>query len=438
MPNSQWDVIIVGAGVAGLTAATRLLAQGRSVLILEARDRVGGRVWTRHEPDLPAPIELGPEFIHGRIPETFDLLQEVGKTALDTTGAHWTALNGKLTQRTDMLFEELQSALAQALPQLERQDVPFDRFLSDSTRAGLSSDACRLGRAYVEGFDAADATTVSALSIAQEWQEGGMLDAPQFRPLGGYSSVLRALCGALERGACRIQLQTVVQRVKWARQAVRIDADFLRQPFTATAPKAIITLPLGVLQTDTVQFDPPLQGKQAALAGLASGPVLKVVLRYRQSFWEEIDAGRYADAAFFHAPEQPFPTFWTLKPLRAPILTAWLGGPRAARLAQTPGSNIISVACQSLVSLFGPQAQTAELEAAYYHEWTSDPYARGAYSYVLAGGNSQRQALAEPIQDTLYFAGEATDFQGNAATVTGALHSGARAAHEILSPPTKL
>src|SRR5215470_8476464 len=111
MANAPWDVVIIGAGVSGLSAACRLRTSDLSVLILEARDRVGGRTWTRHEPDLPAPIELGAEFIHERVPETFELLREVGKAALDTSGAHWSLREGQLSQNTEDLFGEIQAAL---------------------------------------------------------------------------------------------------------------------------------------------------------------------------------------------------------------------------------------------------------------------------------------------------------------------------------------
>src|SRR5215470_4390657 len=107
MANPSWDVVIIGAGVSGLAAAGQLRKSGMSALVLEARDRVGGRAWTRHEPDLSAPIELGAEFIHGRVPETFELLREVGKAALDTSGAHWTLHDGKLVQRTEDIFEQI-------------------------------------------------------------------------------------------------------------------------------------------------------------------------------------------------------------------------------------------------------------------------------------------------------------------------------------------
>lgn len=429
---SVWDVLIVGAGVAGLTAGARLAAQGHSVLILEARDRVGGRVWTRHEPELSAPVELGAEFIHGEIAATFDLLQEVGKAALDTSGRRWTLRHGKLQQRFDSLFDQVQEGLKR-FADSGHPDEPFEEFLAESERYGISPDAARIARSSVEGFDAADPAQVSTLSIAEEWSAGGMLDAPQFRPSGGYSSVLAALSGALEREHVRLQLHTVVQGVKWGHSPIEVEGQFLGQPFHARARKAIVTLPLGVLQappqaTGAVRFTPDLNAKhRAALAGLVSGPVLKVVLRYRSAFWEELEGGRYRDAGFFFSPESAFPTFWTARPVRAPLLNAWVGGPRAARLAERAPAEVMREASDNVKTLFG--GHDLELEAAYVHDWLGDPFSRGAYSYVRAGGRHARRDLAAPMDDTVFFAGEATDEEGG--TVTGALNSGTRAAHEV-------
>jgi len=434
--QESWDIVIIGAGIAGLTAAAQLADKGRSVLLLEARDRVGGRVWTRHEPELSAPIELGAEFIHGRIAETFELLNEAGKAALDTSGARWSVVDGKLTQRTDDLFDQVQAALGRALDDLRRQDVSVARFLADGSRYGMSGEACKLARAFVEGFDAAEPERVSALSIAEEWRAGGMLDAPQFRPLGGYSSVLRALCGALDRNNTRVQLQTLVREVRWTKGSAEILGDFLGQPFTARAPKVIVTLPLGVLQAPEVAVGAvrftPTHGKEKALQGLASGTVIKVALRFRTAFWETVEEGRYQSASFFHYPDSPIPTFWTSKPLRAPLLNAWVGGPRAGRRERQATSVIVKEARAALEQMFGPQPAGMELEAAYVHRWGQDPFARGAYSYVTVGGSEARRELAAPLDGTLFFAGEATDWEGEAATVTGALHSGARVAEEVL------
>ena len=126
MADASWDVVIIGAGVAGLAAGADLASKGHSVLILEARDRVGGRVWTRHEPELSAPVELGAEFIHGEIPETFELLQEVGKAALATSGQRYVLREGKLQQRADGLFAQIQQGLERFVRE-KHADVAFDR-----------------------------------------------------------------------------------------------------------------------------------------------------------------------------------------------------------------------------------------------------------------------------------------------------------------------
>src|SRR5262249_55807920 len=147
-------VVIIGAGVSGLAAAGELGKSGLSVLVLEARDRVGGRAWTRHEPDISAPIELGAEFIHGRVPETFHLLREVGKAPIDTAGAHWTLRNGSLVQNTEDVFGQIQAALERSRVR-EQPDLAFGQWLHESSRYGLPENAAAMARAFVEGFDAA-------------------------------------------------------------------------------------------------------------------------------------------------------------------------------------------------------------------------------------------------------------------------------------------
>jgi monoamine oxidase len=208
------------------------------------------------------------------------------------------------------------------------------------------------------------------------------------------------------------------------------------QPWHTRARAAILTAPLGLLTAATespgaIRFTPPLAAKQVALAGLLCGPALKVALRFREPFWERPDGGRYADTSFFHAPDSVFPTFWTTHPIRSPLLTAWVGGPSAARLCALEDEAVIRQALACVRALFGRRrAGGAQLQAAYVHNWERDSFARGAYSYVAVGGGQARKLLATPLEGTLFFAGEATDTTGEPATVTGALRSGARAARE--------
>jgi monoamine oxidase len=229
---------------------------------------------------------------------------------------------------------------------------------------------------------------------------------------------------ALGDGA-RVRLQAVVRGIRWRPGAVEIEGEFLGRHFVEKARRAIVTLPLGVLQSGDVRFRPALRGKQSALRGLASGPVIKAALRFRHPFWEECSPG----TAFFHSTRSAFPTFWTPLPARVPLLIAWAGGPKAERLGHLSEKNLIGEALRGVRGVFGT---VPELEAALVHDWRRDPFARGAYSYVRVGGESARETLAEPIADTLFFAGEATDTAGEAGTVAGALQSGVRAARQLL------
>ncbi|HXR59069.1 MAG TPA: NAD(P)/FAD-dependent oxidoreductase, partial [Burkholderiales bacterium] len=266
-----------------------------------------------------------------------------------------------------------------------------------------------LARMMVEGFDAADPERVSARDIVEEWSHA--LSGSQMRPQGGYGPLLEALVVP----GMKIRFGHRVRAVRWRPGEVRIDGLRARQ--------AVITLPLGVLQAGDVEFSPDA-GKTRALARLASGPVVRVAMKFQEAFWSE----RCPDVAFFHNVEAPFPTVWTPPPMRAPLMTAWAGGPKAARLAGLPKKVLLERASASLRSVFG---RIPRVETYLAQDWQADPFARGGYSYVLVGGQGARAALAKPVASTLFFAGEATDAE-EAGTVAGALRSGTRAAKEIL------
>jgi len=396
----------VGAGAAGLAAAAELARAGKRVLVLEARSRVGGRCDTRRMPGLPAPVELGAEFIHGRPQATLALLERAGLAGVDSTRTQRFLHRGRL--RPVEAFAEARKAM-RAAAVLKKRDLSFQDFLE---RQNLKPITRTLATMMVQGFDAADPERVSARDIAEEWG-GGALQSSQMRPQGGYGPLLEILVAE----GVQIALGSAVREVRWRRGAVEIAGLRARQ--------AIITLPLGVLQSGMVRFSPQLAAKHCALEKLASGPVIRVAMRFREAFWDE----RCPNVAFFHSPRAPFPTFWTPLPMRVPLLTAWAGGPNAARLTGRPGKELLGQALSSVRSVFG---RIPKLEACYVQDWQADPYARGGYSYVTVGGRGAREILAAPLEDTLYFAGEATDTEGEAGTVAGALRSGIRAARRIL------
>jgi monoamine oxidase len=440
--RSSFDVVVLGAGAAGLMAGAELARGGASVLLLEARDRAGGRIWTRREPGLAVPVELGAEFIHGHAAVTRSLLAAAGAAVVDAEGSHLTLQDGELEPRTD-IFPALHRAFTAAGSVLERQDMSFDDFLERHLAATLTADERQRARRLAEGFDAADTARASARAIVAEWLGDVLGEGPQSRPRDGYAALLDALLSPPEpapRGPPRLQLESRVREIRWSAGSVEVSGELAGSPFEVRARRAIVTLPLGVLKAppaapEAVRFNPPLAAKQAALAGLASGPVIKVLLRFATPFWERLKGGRYAEASFLHSPHTEISTFWTPAPEHAPLLVAWAGGPRVPRLARGRSpADIARLAAGSLQTLFGGGVDVAgQLEAWYYHDWQADPFACGAYSYVAVGGSEARTALACPLEDTLFFAGEATDSGGEAGTVTGALQSGLRAAREVLA-----
>jgi monoamine oxidase len=432
--TEHFDTLIVGAGAAGLVAAAELSRRRGTVCLLEARDRVGGRMFTRRESGIALPVELGAEFIHGRSPATLAWLAKSNTAIVDSAGERWTLCDGK-PEPSNNLFEQMKRGLKSI--KRPRKDLPFSEFLDTVARRKLSPAARKLARALVEGFDAADATRVSTWATLDEWSGNSSADSPTFRPLGGYASLVDGLACALDANKVQVHLNTVVHTINWQRGRVRIEASRHGQPCSVQAKRAIITLPLGVLQLPAhapgaVRFVPDAR-KQQALAGLAPGPVIKVVLHFRKPFWEEIDDGRYRDGAFFRAPGAPFPTFWSAVPLRGSLLNAWAGGPKAKSLAGRSEAELASTALDSMQSMFGRKVRVRGLlERAYLHDWQADPFARGAYSYVVAGGTGARKALAAPVQNTLFFAGEAAATEGESGTVAGALQSGTSAARQVL------
>jgi len=386
------------------------------VLVLEARDRVGGRCWTRRMPGLEIPVELGAEFIHGEAASTHAFLAEAGIAAVDSTRAQRYLERGRLRRMN--AFAEAQRAVRRA-PTLER-DVSFDQLLA---RTRVSRKTKTFARMMVQGFDAADPARVSARSILEEWGEGGSLGASQPRPQGGYGALFDWLAHSIVAQGARLRLDSPVTALTWKRGNVVVKGP----SFAFRAGRAVVTLPLGVLQARAVRFSPALKMKTAALGKLASGPVIRVAMRFHTPFWE----ARAPEVAFFHLPEAPFPTFWTPLPMRAPLLTAWAGGPKAARLAGSSKDALLAAALRSVGMVFGRDRAKEELAAALVQDWHADPCSRGGYSYVRVGGEDARERLAEPLDDTLFFAGEATDVE-EAGTVAGALRSGERAAREVL------
>ena len=416
--DEQIDVLIIGAGVAGLAAAQTLKKAGWRARVLEARDRLGGRVLSLADPTFPLSLDLGAEFIHGQAAADSPFLKAAGTRALEQTGETFLRRGDDMVQSEDFFSRagELLGAL-DSLP--EDEDISFAELLEHPANAGADAETKRLARTLVEGFDAADPAVASSRALALEWGAGTAEGDAQYRPEGGYGALLKTLGEGLE-----LHCQCAVKGVTWKPGEVEVSAERFGQPMTYRACRVLVTLPVSLLQQQTVTFTPPL-GKERALAGLRQGNVVKAVCLFTEPFWEE----RFPDGAFFQVPDAPFPVFWTPDPVRAPVLTAWAGGPKADALSGLPEDEIVARALASLGAFFGEFPLPSAVRV---YDWGRDPYSSGAYSYVATGGTGARAELAAPLADTLFFAGEATHIE-EAGTVHGATESGVRAAREILA-----
>jgi monoamine oxidase len=272
--------------------------------------------------------------------------------------------------------------------------------------------------ALVEGFDAAIVEDASIIGIAKEWRSG--VNDTSHRPIHGYAPVMEHLARI---AGDRLLLQAVVTRIAWSAHDVTIDAVRAGEPLRVRAKRAIITLPIGVLQAHADLFAPALPPeKRADIDRIAMGPVLKVALEFHTPFWREVEKGRFRKAGFFQAADCQVRTLWTRIPDRSPVLMGWSGGGAALRLKER-GVDPVRAALATVAALFPSVDITAELRNAYFHDWQADPFALGAYTYLRVGAADARERLADPIADTLFFAGEATS-SDDAGTVAGAFDSG--------------
>ena len=427
------DVIVIGAGAAGLAAARELHRAGAKVLVIEARDRIGGRILTHHGDASGLPIELGAEFVHGRPPAIFDLIKAAGLPAVEVSGRRLFSEGGALRP-----FDEFDEIVAEVNEQIDpRADVSYEQFLKSAKAPAFHK---RIAKSYVEGFHAAKAERISAASIVVADRAAERIDGQkQFRLPSGYDSVIHELARVLPEGCLR--LEHVVREVKWKRRKVDLRCVSGGDEIRLCAGYLVPTLPLTLLRMrphegDAISFDPPLVAKVDALARLEVGQVMKVVMRFRERFWENSGiVGENTPFGFALCLDAVFPTFWTTRPLLENILVGWAGGTAAEKLLGRTPAEIRTSAINSLSTTFGTPSAGIEsqLMAIHFHDWSADPFARGAYSYPGVGDLKAPQKLAEPLDGTLFFAGEATDFQGANGTVHGAIESGYRAARDLLA-----
>ncbi len=444
--TKQPDVIVVGAGAAGICAALDLQKAGLEVIILEARDRIGGRIFTLQDAKLGTPIELGAEFIHGCPPELWSLLNAHKVSTYEVDGDNWCVEDGLLG--TCDFFADVDEILRKMDDR--GPDQSFLEFLkkydSRSKNHRRQERAEAWAKSYVTGFNAADPALVSVHWLVQEMRAEEKIEGSRaFRAEQGYSALIKIFEQELANSKIEVQKNTIVEAIHWGPAHVEVVARSSNDVARFSANRVLITVPLGVLQARSgengaIQFTPELpRSKQEAIRAVLMGSVIRVTLRFRERFWESLPLMRAENSktmdrmSFLFSHDDWFPTWWTLMPKKSPILIGWAPFRCAQRLAGKNEAFVVEQAINALHRLLGLSALQLQslLEHAYVNDWQSDPFSRGAYSYGKVGESHAQARLARSVAETLFFAGEATDIEGNNGTVHGAMASGLRAAAEI-------
>lgn len=429
------DILIVGAGAAGLIAGRTLAKAGKNVKILEARNRCGGRIHTLNEGKFLNLAELGAEFIHGDLPCTLKVLNEAGISYFAAYGEMVHYKNGAFSgfeahaEGWDILMQKL-SGLT--------QDTTIEDFLqkyfADEKYTPLKSAV----RGFVEGYDSADTNKASTFALRDEWQNED--NEAQHRIKGGYGAMINFLEQEFRLAGGYIRLNTIVKEIKWQTgmvQAITSDGIVYK------AGQILIALPLGVLQADIAQqgginFGPDIPEYTAALNAMGFGAVIKILLEFDKPFWIDDQtatlAGKSLKQMAFLLSDEQIPTWWTQSPQHSNILTGWLGGPAAAEKRGLSTLDLLQLSLQSLSRIFNLEVAELQTNLLAHHvvNWTAEPFTRGSYAYDTIEAPASRKILGTPLNNTLFFAGEYL-YEGPAiGTVEAALHSGTEAAGKIL------
>lgn len=404
------DVIIIGAGAAGLAAGRRLHTAGLEPLLLEARDRVGGRIWTDHT---HGPAELGAEFIHGDRAITWEVVRAAGLRTSVWGDDRRFAWGERILLPDDPIIPRV-FALYGAATSYSGPDVSAGVLLCGQT--SLDDPALLFASRWLANIEAADPEILSAPAVSHE-RATSTNGERNFHILDGYDRMVTALADGLT-----IRLGAAVEQIAWGEAGVTLR---LESGEELRARRAIITVPLGLLQAGRPAFRPALPApKQRAIRAIAVGHVTKLLLWFDRQLWPDFTV---------LSTDGVIATWWPVESAAVPALMGYTGGPAALAVAGLGKQEAIATGLRELSALFGVDAAPACI-GGKLADWSRDPWSLGAYTYSPLGMGNARAKLATPLAGSLFFAGEAAVTNGHIATVHGAIESGIRAAEEALTP----
>lgn len=420
-------VIVIGSGLSGLAAARELQRNGVDVVVVEARDRVGGRLWTSTKwKDMP--LDMGATWIHGQTENPLtQLADEIGTPRVETSYGRSMiySTNGKPFSAVDEKeLQQLSKIISNALGKAQNRD--HDCSILKAVQPLLlefkDSPEILLLIQYILSSEFEQEYSGSVERLSAHWFD----DIKEFG--GGDALFLHgfaAISDYLKKGL-RIERSQVVHAIQWDGAEARVHTD--RAEFRAD--QVVITLPLGVLKAGSVRFEPDLPpSKKEAISKLGMGVLNKCYLRFDQVFWPED-----VDWLGFISPRRGDWDTWVSLQRAAnfPVLLGFTAADRGREIESWSDQRIVTSAMQSLRTRFGVKApDPIDYQIS---RWAGDPYSGGSYSYNALGTTPKmRDELMKPLANRLFFAGEATSRKGFG-TAHGAYLSGLQAAKNVLSP----
>ncbi len=427
MKQNKVDVVIIGAGAAGMMAALEVVLTGKSVAVIDAENRTGGRTHTIIDSRFEKPVELGAEFVHGDLPLTLQLFKKAGIRKYKTGGDVWQSKSGELKKQQEFITDY--DALVEKMKAL-KQDVSVAEFMKQHL-PGVGFEELRFTlKNYVQGYYAGDIDKASTYALYEELTGG---EDVAYRVEGGYQTLVAYLENECRRKGVAFHLDEKVNEVKWTPSGVEV----ITSKGLHHSKKVLVTVSMGVLQAEAIRFTPALPEKMVAAKSLGFGHVVKINLQFTDAFWKDrsVTKGKNLNKMNFLFSEQSIPTWWTQHPHQEALLVGWLGGPPALHFRHHMEEEVVQNALQSLSIIFSIDISflRKKLKGFCWRDWSADENYYGAYSYNVVNGDSFIKTLLEPVEATLYFAGEGLHPGNEIGTVEAALASGRDVAHQLIA-----